>query len=536
MPFTAADLTVVIPTRDRPDIVRRQIDALARQTAGGFAIVVVVDGTDQPAMELPGARVLVKPHGGPGAARNLGVREATTPLILFLGDDMLATPTLVERHLARHSRAPERELVVLGHVDWHPELGRNAILNWLDWSSSQFDYANIAGEDAGWGRFYSSNVSFKRDFFESCGGFDEDFVFYYEDLDAGRRFHEKGMRLVYAREARVEHHHHYDMERIIRRFEGIARGERMMAAKHPWFDPFFLARVRNSMQRRARSPVWPRVVDFVPHSSGRLRRIVEARANDWYYQRIGPHFLNSWESARDLDELKEYLGPSYDERLLRTAADAVEREEEQAPDEETFYRTSTMYLYDLTSFAMTGTKVPYLADFRQIVPVGSRVLDWGCGIGTDGLRLIDEGYRVSFADFENPSVSYLRWRLARRGIDADVYDVSRLEEIPGGFDAAYSFDVIEHVPDPFGFLDELERRARIVVVNFLEPSPDDTHLHKPLPIGSLLDHAERRGLIRYRKYYGRSHLVVYGRDRSSPTERLWAKAQRRLGASIPVRV
>jgi GT2 family glycosyltransferase/SAM-dependent methyltransferase len=535
MSFTAADLTVVIPTRARPDILRRQMDALARQTVTGFDVIVVVDGIDQPSPEVRGARILSKEHGGPGAARNFGVRAATTPLVLFLGDDMLATPTVVESHLERHSRLPEREVVVLGHVDWHPELGRNPILSWLDWSASQFDYENITGEDAGWGRFYSSNVSFKREFFVACGGFDEDFVFYYEDLDAGRRFHEKGMRLVYDRKARVQHHHQYDMERIARRFEGVARGEHMMAAKHPWFEPFFLKRVRTAMGRRRRSAVWMKVVDAVPRSAGGLRRVVESRANDWYYQRVGPRFLNGWESARDLEELKEYLGADYDEQLLRTSAAAVEHEEEQSADEETFYRTSSMYLYDLTAFAMTGTKVPYLADFRQIVPVGSMVLDWGCGIGADGLRLIESGYRVSFADFDNPSTAFLRWRLARRGIDAPIYDIARLNEIPAGFDAAFSFDVIEHVDDPFGFLAELESRARIVAVNFLEPAPDDTHLHKPLPIPALLDHAERRGLIRYRRYHGRSHLVIYGDGRSSALERLWAKAQRAVGAPLGAR-
>jgi hypothetical protein len=118
---------------------------------------------------------------------------------------------------------------------------------------------------------------------------------------------------------------------------------------------------------------------------------------------------------------------------------------------------------------------------------------------------------VSFADYDNPSTAYLRWRLARRGLEADVLDLDR--EVPGKFDAAYSLDVIEHVEDPFAFLDELERRAPVVMVNFLEPDPHDTHLHRPLPIPALLDHAASSGLLRYRRYHGRSHLVIYRTDR-----------------------
>src|SRR5207248_483828 len=76
-------------------------------------------------------------------------------------------------------------------------------------------------------------------------------------------------------------------------------------------------------------------------------------------------------------------------------------------------------------FAMSGTKLPYHGDLERIVPSGSRLLDYGCGIGSDGLRLLDRGYRVEFADFDNPSARYLRWRLDRREIAAAVHDVER---------------------------------------------------------------------------------------------------------------
>ena len=92
---------------------------------------------------------------------------------------------------------------------------------------------------------------------------------------------------------------------------------------------------------------------------------------------------------------------------------------------------------------MTGTKLPYLRELARHVPPGSRLLDYGCGIGSDGLLLLEAGYRVEFADFDNPSTEFLRWRLERRGLDAPVHDLDK--EVPDGFDAAYAFDVIEHV-------------------------------------------------------------------------------------------
>jgi len=523
--YKASDLTVVIPTRDRTSILLRTLDALDRQTVAGFDIIVVQDGTDQQPLERPGITTIMKEHGGPGAARNAGVSRTSRPLILFLGDDMIPEPTLVERHLEGHERAPEPQTAVLGHVDWHPDVARNRILRWLDWSSMQFDYRNITGDDAGWGRFYSCNVSLKRTFFLEAGGFDEDFVYYYEDLDCAWRLHSRGLNLIYKRDARAFHLHRYSLEQLLKRFEGVADGEHMMLRKHPWFPPFFAPRFQGAQAHPAVSAWWPRIVDFVPEKAGKLRRSVEWRANTWYLQQMAPGFLSRWNAARELHELKEYLGSDFDISLLQGHVAAVEREEEESPDEETFYRTSRMYLYDLTVFAMSPTKEPYLADLTRVVPPGSRLLDWGCGIGSDGLRLIERGYRVSFADFENPSTEYLRWRLERRGLEGDIHDVSS-GTVPQGFDAAYSFDVIEHVPDPFAFLAELERHASVVAVNFLEPEPGDTHLHKPLPIPALLDHARRRGLIHYRTYHGRSHFVIYRSPVDAPDKQRRASNER----------
>jgi len=119
------------------------------------------------------------------------------------------------------------------------------------------------------------------------------------------------------------------------------------------------------------------------------------------------------------------------------------------------------------------------------------------------------GYRVEFADFDNPSTRYLRWRLERRGLDAPVHDLDAGAP-PAGFDLAYAFDVIEHVPDAFVFLGAMEEVATIVLVNLLEPKQEDTELHRELPIRAILSRAQRRGLVHYRRHHRSSHLVAYG--------------------------
>jgi SAM-dependent methyltransferase len=240
--------------------------------------------------------------------------------------------------------------------------------------------------------------------------------------------------------------------------------------------------------------------------------------------------------AREQAELEEYLGERFELRRLQQYELELEREFAACGDDDAFYRSSEAYLYNLTAFAMTRTKLPYLRQLVRLVEPGSRVLDYGCGIGSDGLALLEAGYEVEFADFDNPSTEYLRWRLSHRGLAAPVWNLD--VEVPDGFDAAYAFDVIEHVADPFAFLAQLERRAGLVVVNLLEPGPAEREpaSHHELPIDAIRARAVDLGLRSYRIHHGRSHLVAYEPGEADALARLRgraaimvAKARRRLG-------
>ena len=224
-----------------------------------------------------------------------------------------------------------------------------------------------------------------------------------------------------------------------------------------------------------------------------------------------------FDPERERAELAAFLGDDFAEDRLFRSDEVLVEEAAEVGDEARLYRTSEAYLYDLTAFAMTGTKLPYLATLARLLPPGARVLDYGCGIGSDGLLLLEAGFRVEFADFDNPSTRYLRWRLERRGLEAPVHDLDR--GVPDGFDAAYAFDVIEHVPDAAAFLGELERRADLVAVNLLEIDKHEHVLHHELPMRELLRRIRRQTLVSYRIHHGSSHLVVYRTRPATPVRR-----------------
>jgi hypothetical protein len=83
------------------------------------------------------------------------------------------------------------------------------------------------------------------------------------------------------------------------------------------------------------------------------------------------------------------------------------------------------------------------------------------------------------------------------------------------------------VHDPFAFLGEMERRAKLVVVNFLAPEPGDQDLHHELPIRALLDHVARHRLRGYALLHGRSHLVLYESAPASLPARLLHRVRMR---------
>ncbi len=241
--MTEPTLSVIISTYNRREILLKTLAAYQAQSARSEILEVLVlddestDGTPAAMSEfsahgqLP-VRYFRLPHRGQAATRNLGIREAKGKLILFGDDDILPGPNLVAEHLAWHTKYPQAGVGILGLVEWSPEVKPTPFMDWFA-EEGLFEYGRLkAGEEVGFGCFYSCNLSLKTDFLRANGLFDEDFKSYgFEDAELGYRLEKKGLKLLYNPRAVGYHYKFVSFRDACRRAKAVAAARRLLEKK-----------------------------------------------------------------------------------------------------------------------------------------------------------------------------------------------------------------------------------------------------------------------------------------------------------------
>ena len=105
--------------------------------------------------------------------------------------------------------------------------------------------------------------------------------------------------------------------------------------------------------------------------------------------------------------------------------------------------------------------IPAFADFARWR--GKRVLEIGCGLGTDTVNFARAGAQVTAIDLSDQSAALARQRLEVYGLgDRVTIHVGNAEELPSilppqTFDLVYSFGVIHHSPNPRRIVEHLRQ-------------------------------------------------------------------------------
>lgn len=264
-----APLSIVIPTRNRKDVLARTVDACARVANGLDCELIVVDdgSTDgtaeqirEHALKTPRLRVTSVSAGGPARARNLGAAQARHDVIVFLGDDIVpANDDFLRIHALKHAEHPQPDFALLGKVEWprDPDFCVNFAMAEAQSAGTQFAYSRLRpGNFAGWQYFYTSNLSVKKALFGDwiTGGFDAGFsAAALEDIELGYRVwrSRQGLRLYYDPASLGLHYHHHTLTSLLHRQNQVGQSVRRMLDLHPeLLDEYGIRNLLGALQVR----------------------------------------------------------------------------------------------------------------------------------------------------------------------------------------------------------------------------------------------------------------------------------------------
>lgn len=215
-------LTAIVCTHNRALYLVAAVSSLAaqRHVAAGELEILVVDNasTDEtPRLlrelrgELAELRSIEEPQLGLSRARNAGWRNASAPVVAYIDDDAVASPTWARRIIdlfAGETRpacagGPVRALWEAGRPQWISAAVSECFTH-VEWGGERTTLA--AGQ---W--LAGCNVAFTRDALASAGGFPTSLgrvgasLLSMEDVAVQRAIRRLGLPLVYDPEIAVEH-------------------------------------------------------------------------------------------------------------------------------------------------------------------------------------------------------------------------------------------------------------------------------------------------------------------------------------------
>lgn len=177
--------SVIVPVRGRPDLLHNCLVSLSHQSClpEAYEVVICDDGSAEdlrPVIEgirSKRIRLISQDQRGPAAARNLGIRSTSSPVLVFVDSDVILDGDFLR--------------VLLRELDAHPEWeGAEACLIPIGELEGPLWEAPFAPNG---GRYQTAAIAYRRQVLEAAGGFDEDFrLAACEDVELAMRVLERG--------------------------------------------------------------------------------------------------------------------------------------------------------------------------------------------------------------------------------------------------------------------------------------------------------------------------------------------------------
>ncbi|PWV98722.1 glycosyl transferase family 2 [Hoeflea marina] len=209
-PAGPTDTTVIITHHEQPELIEQCLQGLLQQSEKGFCVVVVDDGSRSEAARKYldtieeryrslGLKLVRQENLYLGAARNAGIRAATTEFVILLDDDNVAFPDMV-RTLRRAVRISGADVVTFGLKHFSDESGPPDAAAHGNGTEQYFSAGpTLLGSIHNC--YGDSSAIYRTRVFETVGGFHEIHGVSYEDWQMHLRIATSGFRIVSLPEA-----------------------------------------------------------------------------------------------------------------------------------------------------------------------------------------------------------------------------------------------------------------------------------------------------------------------------------------------
>jgi GT2 family glycosyltransferase len=214
-------VSIVIPTKDRPDLIGPCLDSIvARTRYPDFEVVAVDTGTTDPRARaiLGDHRIRVVPFTRPfnfSAAANVGAAEARGDIIVFLNNDTtVLSPDWLD-HFVFHLAA--RDVGAVGPLLLYPDgsvqhagvvLGARGTADHVmrRFPADADGYAGSLSCPREVSAVTGACLAIRRDMLERVGGWNEMYATHYQDVDLCLRLRREGLRCLFTPDVRLIHH------------------------------------------------------------------------------------------------------------------------------------------------------------------------------------------------------------------------------------------------------------------------------------------------------------------------------------------
>jgi GT2 family glycosyltransferase len=295
-PVQGGRVSIVIPTKDRLEVLRPCLTSLLRFTAyDDFEVILVDSGSQEKRTHdyyerlAADSRVRIVPSSGAfnySAANNLGASQASGDFLLFLNNDIEILEPEWLTELVRWAERPDIGAVgakllypdgrvqhagiILGitghagHIFWGAPEGTGGPFGSVEWYRN---YSAITG----------ACLMVRRQRFEEVGGFDESYQLVFSDVELGVRLRAHGYRNVYTPFAVLRHHEgasrgrHVALHDMLRGYEHLAD---LIAAGDPYYNPnLSAAAVIPRLAARGEEPAINHLRRVITANGGRLSKV-----------------------------------------------------------------------------------------------------------------------------------------------------------------------------------------------------------------------------------------------------------------------